>query len=196
MIELALLAMFSRLMTWGLGPVIATRTVAADCDVVRAMLSNPANQARLGTGRAVADVPMPEAERYVVPLRVPFGAMLPVSLQVTAPTRRVLQTEVQLRGATVARATWILSAGRATTEVDLAFQLESSNLTARLVMLLGGRWIARRLDTALAALATTSARAAEDVRPLPAANVVSPRRAGGMPATATATRSRRAAVHR
>jgi hypothetical protein len=194
MIELALLAIFSRLMTWSVGPIIATRTVAADCDVVRAVLSNPANQVRLGIGMAVADPPAPEAERYEIPLRLPLGAVLPASLQVKAPTRRVLKTEVQLRGATIAWATWILSADRATTEVDLALQLESRNLFARLLMLLGGRWIARRLDAALAALATMSAHAAEDLRTLPAATVVSRRPARGT--RATAPRSRRAAVHR
>lgn len=196
MIELALLAIFSRLMTWGLGPIIATRTVAADCDAVHAVLSNPANQARLGTGRAAADDPTPDAQRYDVPLRSPWGTVLPVSLQVSAPTRRVLKTEVRLRGATVAWATWILGAGRATTEVDLAFQLESRSLFARLVLLLGGRWIARRLDTALAALATTSARAAEDLGTLRAATVVSRRPARGTRATATTTRSRRAVARR
>jgi polyketide cyclase/dehydrase/lipid transport protein len=164
MIELALLGIFSRLMTWGLGPIIATRTVAAGCDVVRAVLSDPANQARLATGRADTDALTREAERCEVPFRLPLGTTVLVSLQVNAPTPRVLKTELRLRGRTIAWATWILTAGRGRTDVDLAFQLESRNLYARLVVLLGGRWIARRLDTALAALATASAHAAEEPR--------------------------------
>jgi hypothetical protein len=194
MIELALFAIFSRLMTWGLGPVIAMRTIAADCDVVRAVLSDPANQARLATGGAdAADALKSEAARHELPFRL-LGSGLPASLQAKAPTPRVLKTEVQLCGRTVAWATWILTAGRGSTDVDLAFQLESRNLAARLVVLLGGRWIARRLEAALAALASASARAAEDLRAQPAATVVPGRRARGTRASATG--ANHVAVHR
>jgi hypothetical protein len=214
MIELALLAIFSRLMTWGFGPIIATRTVAADCDTVRAVLSDPANQARLATSRADADALTCEAERCEVPFRLPLGTTLLMSLQVKTPTPRVLKTELQLRGRTVAWATWLLTAARGRTEVDLALQLESRNLCARLVVLPGGRWIARRLDTALAALAAASAHAAEDprrhaagarrgppprsrdacpLRALPAATVVPGPRARGT--RASATRANRVALH-
>ncbi len=60
--------------------------------------------------------------------------------------------------------TWLLTPGRGTTEVDLAVQFESRGLATRLLLALGGRrWIAARLNVALAALATTCARAAEDL---------------------------------
>lgn len=183
MIELAFLAIFSRLMTWGLGPIIATRTVAADCDLVRALLSDPANQARLATNRPDVVAPKRGEQRCDVPFRLPLG----VTLQVKAPTRRVLKTEVQLRGRTVAWVTWILAAGRATTEVDLALQLKSRSLASRLVVLFGARAIVRRLDAALAALATASAHAAEDLLAVPAAPIVP-----AAPVVATRARGTRA----
>jgi hypothetical protein len=63
--------------------------------------------------------------------------------------------------------------------VDLAIQPESRSLVTRLVLLLGGRrWIARRLEMALATLATTCARVAEDVVARPAADVVTSPAAG------------------
>lgn len=170
MIELAPFATFCRVMTWGLGPIIASRTVVADCDAVRALLADPANQARLAAGRPG------------------------VTLEVKTPAPRVLKTEVRVRGRTVARATWILTAGRGSTEVDLALQLESDGVGSRLVGLLGGRWIARRLDAILVALATASARAAEDRLVLPAAAVAPAARARGI--RAHATHARRIAVHR
>lgn len=194
MIELALLAMFSRLMTWGLGPVIATRTVAADCDAVRAFLSDPANQARLTTSRAHVVATKPGVDRDDVLFGLPLGARLHATVQVKAPTPHVLKTEVRLHRRTVARATWIITAGRGTTEVDLALQLESSSLVARLVVLLGARWIARRLDIALATLATTSAHAAEDLLARPAAAVMPARSARSK--TASASQANRVAVDR
>jgi hypothetical protein len=86
---------------------------------------------------------------------------------------RLLTADVRVGRTTVAWVTWILTPGGGTTEVDLAIQPESRSLVTRLVLLLGGRrWIARRLDTALATLATTSARVAEDVPAAPAPDVV------------------------
>ena len=194
MIELALLAIFSRLMTWGFGPVIATRTVAADCDAVRAFLSDAANQARLTTSRANVVAMKSGVERCDVLFCLPLGAGLRASVQVKAPTPRVLKTEVRLHRKTVAWATWILSGGRATTQVDVAFQLQSRSLVARLVVLLGGRWIAGRLEIALATLATRAAHAAEDLRALPAAAVVPPSSARCK--TASVSQANRVAVHR
>ncbi len=78
---------------------------------------------------------------------------------------------MKLRRRTVAWATWILVPGRGTTDVDVAIQLRSRGLVTRLGLLLGGRgWIARQLDLALATLATTSARVAEDCAAPPAAD--------------------------
>ena len=145
MIELALLAMFSRGMTWGLGPVIAERTVAADIGALRDLLSDPATQKELIAG----------------------ATGLHPGVRVTVVTPRVLKSELRLRGTTVAWVTWILTGARGTTNVDLALQLESRGIAARLVGLLGGRWIARRLEAALATLATASARTAEAMLVLP-----------------------------
>jgi hypothetical protein len=91
------------------------------------------------------------------------------------PSRRgqLLTCEVRRGGKTVAWATWILTPDPGTTEVDLAIQPESRSLATRLVLLLGGRrWIARRIDTALATLATAAARTVEEVVAPAAADVV------------------------
>jgi hypothetical protein len=88
------------------------------------------------------------------------------------PRGRLLTAEIRLGRRTVAWTTWILTPGRGTTEVDLAIQLESRRVVTRLVMLLGGRrGIARRLEMALATLATAWARVAENVAAPPAARV-------------------------
>ncbi|HEV7806275.1 MAG TPA: hypothetical protein VGO80_10670 [Solirubrobacteraceae bacterium] len=168
MIELALLAVFSRLMTWGLGPVIAERTVAADGDVLRDVLADPANQRRL------------------------IGAV--GDIRVTATTPRVVRTELRVAGRTIAWLTWILSAARGTTSVTLALQLESRGVASRLVVLLGGRWMRRRLDMTLASLATTSARAAEAVLVPPSAPAV--RAPARRRKKAPACRTNHAALHR
>jgi hypothetical protein len=168
MIELALLALLTRLTTWGLGPVIAERTVAADGDVLRDLLADPVNQRRLIGG--VAD------------------------MRVSAPTPRVVRIELRLAGRTVAWLTWILTAGRGTTDVTLALQLESRGAASRLAVLLGGRRIVRRLDATLASLATTLARAAEGIVVLPAAPVMrAPARRGRR---APARGADHAALHR
>ncbi len=167
-------------MNWGLGPVLATRTVAADGDALRRFLSDPANQWRLA--RSFADVVALQAagERCDARLRLPFGARLRTSLSIKPRTARVLTAEVQLGRRTVAWATWILAPGRGTTDVELAVQLQSRGVATRLGLLCGGRrWIARRIERALATLATTSARVAEDL--------VAPAAARNVPAATAAT---------
>lgn len=156
MVELVFLAIFGRLLGWGRGPIIVTRRVAADDAVLRGLLSDAATQRRLLAPRASVAVKR-------------------------SRTPRVLTAELRFCARTVAWITWILTPGRGTTEVDVAVQLESRRLVTRLVVLLGGRrWIARRLEIALAALAAMSARAAEDLIALPAADVVpAARRAPG-----------------
>lgn len=181
MIELAFLALWNRLVSWGLGPIIATRTVAADGRVLRSFLSDAANQWRLASGLAEIGALHPANERCDARLRLPLGLRLHASLSVAPRTPRVLVTEVRLAGRGIAWATWILAPGRGTSEIDLALQLESRSLATRLFALLGGRrWIARRLDTVLATLATTAARALEHAVTSPATDVVPTARRRGI----------------
>ena len=152
MIELVFLALLNRLMNWGLAPLIATRTVAADAGTLHHFLSEPANQLRLLR-------------------RVPRGLELDVQPRAKG---RVVSVEILRRRRTALWATWILSAGRGTTEVDLAVQFETRGLATRLALVLGGRrWLTRRVDDALARLGQVCARAAEDVVPAPAPAAVS-----------------------
>lgn len=147
MIELTVLALLNRLMNWGLAPLTATRIVAADAAALQHFLAEPSNQLRL--------------------LR-----RVPRDLDVRVKPRakgRVVSVEILWRRRTALWATWILSASRGTTEVDLAVQFETRGLATRLAVVLGGRrWLARRVDDALARLGQACARAAEDVRPAPA----------------------------
>ncbi len=116
----------------------------------------------------------PDGQRCHAQLRLPLGACVHASVHVKASrSAPVLTTELKLGRRTVAWATWILIADPGTTEVDLVIQLQSRGLASRLAMLLGARrWIARRLDRALATLATISARVAEDFVAAPAADVL------------------------
>jgi hypothetical protein len=165
MIELAFIILLNRLVNWGLGPILVTRTIAADGDALYALLCDPANQWRLATSFAPVVNLQPGSDRCDARLRLPFGMCVPASVQVEPSRRgRLLTCEIRFGHRTVAWATWILSPDRGTTEVDLSTQLESRSLVTRLVLLLGGRrWIARRLDTVLATLAITSVRVAEHV---------------------------------
>jgi hypothetical protein len=174
MIELAFLVILDRLVNWGLGPIIVTGTVAADDDALRGVLADPANQWRLAASFADVIALEPAGDRCDVQLRLLLGKRVHASVHVKPSRRgRLLTAEVRIGTRTIAWVTWILTAGRGTTEVDLAVKLESRSLATRLVMLLGGRrWIARRLETALATLATTSARVAEDVVAPPMAGFV------------------------
>jgi hypothetical protein len=174
MIELVFIVLLNHLANWGLSPIIATRAVAADGDALRALLSDPANQWRLAASFAEVAALQPVGDRCEARLRLPMGLRMHASLHVE-PTRtgRLLTSEVLLGRRTVAWATWILTPDRGTTEVDLAIQPESRRLLTRLALLLGGRrCIAGRLDTALATLATTAARAVEDVVAPAAADAV------------------------
>jgi hypothetical protein len=174
MIEFAFVIVLHRLVNWGLAPIIVTRTMAADADVLHGFLRDPANQWRLAASFADVVALRPAGDRCDTRLRLPFGMRVPASVQVKPSRRgRLLTAEVWLGRRTVAWATWILTSDRGTTEVDLAIQPESRSLLTRLVLLLGGRrWITRRLETALAMLATTCARVAEEVVARPAPDVV------------------------
>jgi hypothetical protein len=152
MIELVFLGLLNRLMNWGLTPLVATRTVAADAGTLHHFLSEPANQRRLLR-------------------RVPRGLELQVQPRAKG---RVVSVEILRGRRTVLWATWILSAGRGTTEVDLAVQFETRGLATRLAVVLGGRrWLTRRVDDALARLGHVCARAAEDIVPATAPAAVS-----------------------
>lgn len=141
MIEIVFLALVQRVMNWGLSPIIATRRVAAEMPVLRRLLSDPASQVRLASGGG--------ARRARVLVR-------------PSASERVVSSELRIGRRTFAWLTWILSADRGTTEVDLALQLESRGIVARLFVLFGGRrLIARRLDAALAALGAAAVHVAE-----------------------------------
>lgn len=168
MIELTFLALLNRLMNWGLAPLIATRTVAADLAALHRFLSEPANQLCLAGARA-HDV----------------GARVRPST-----SQRVISVEILRGRRSVLWLTWILTAGRGATEADLAVQFETRGLATRLALALGGRrWLAGRVDAALERLAQICAQAAEEVVPAPVAadcagrvRVPRPARAANRPA--------------
>ena len=176
MIELAFIILLNRLVNLGLGPIIVSRPIAADGDALHALLCDPASQWRLATSFARVDALQAAGDRADARVRLPFGLHVPAGVQVKPSRRgRLVTCEIRFGHRTVAWATWILSPDRGTTEVDLALQLESRSPGTRLALLLGGRrWIARRLDRALATLAMTSVRVAEDVVAPPAATPVVP----------------------
>ena len=141
MIEIVFLTLMQRVMNWGLSPIIATRRIAADMPVLRRLLSEPSGQARLASAAG--------ARRASILVR-------------PSTSERFLTSELRIGRRTVAWLTWILSADRGTTEIDLALQLESRGVGARLFLLFGGRrLIARRLDATLAALGAAAVRVAE-----------------------------------
>ena len=112
MVELTLLALLHRLMNWGLAPLIATRTVAADAATLHRFLTEPANQLRL-VGRS----------RGGIEARVRSRA-----------SGRVVCVELVRGERTLLWLTWLLSAGRGTSEVDLLVQFELRGLVSRLVL--------------------------------------------------------------
>lgn len=144
MLELASLALLGRLHEWGRAPVIATRVVAADAATLHRLVSDPASQWRLVDGVS----PRLRARARLVPGHHP----------------RFVHAVVTLGRRDVLWITWILTPRRGTTEVDLAAQLESRALLARLVAVLGGRRLLHRhLDATLGTLAALALRAAEDL---------------------------------
>jgi hypothetical protein len=144
MVELTVLALLNRLMNWGCAPVIVTRIVAADAPTLRAIVADPAGQWRLIAG--VSSLLRPQAH------------------VATTSSERVVPVRVQLGHRDVLWITWILSPGRGTTEVDLAAQIESRGVFARLALALGGRrWLAYRLEATLGTLARLALCAAEDL---------------------------------
>lgn len=144
MVELTALILLNRLYNWGRTPVIATRVIPADASTLHALVSDPAGQWRTVDGiprllRAHAQVG-PRASSRLVPVGVQLGSHDVLWL------------------------TWILSPSRGTTEVDLAAQIDTHSVLARLALLLGGRrWLRHRLEDTLSNLAVLAHRAAEDL---------------------------------
>jgi hypothetical protein len=144
MIELTLLTLLHRLMNWGRAPVIATRAIVADAATLLALVSDPASQWRIVEG--------------VSPLLHPHAHVE------QSHSTRLVSVRVQLGRRDALWITWILTPRRGTTEVDLAAQLHSRSLAARLVLLLGGRrWLRHRLEHTLGTLAALAHCAAEDL---------------------------------
>jgi hypothetical protein len=124
--------------------VIATRAIVADAAPLLALISDSASQWRI-----VENVsPLLQPSANVQPSRAPG----PVYVRVRFGSRDVLWI------------TWILTARRGTTEVDLAAQVESRSIFARLLLAFGGRlWLRRRLEQTLSTLAMLAHRAAQDL---------------------------------
>jgi hypothetical protein len=144
MLELTYLALLHRLMNWGRDPVIATRVIAADTPTLHALVSDPGAQSRLLDG--------------ISPLLRPRATIEP------SPSARLVSVALTLCGRDALWITWILTARRGTTEVDLAAQLETHSILARLTLVLGGRrWLRRHLEQTLGTVAAIAHRAAEDL---------------------------------
>jgi hypothetical protein len=143
MVELMGLALYNSAINWGLSPVSATRTVAADATTLKAVVADHNTQEGLVDGIS----PLLRPSAHVEASRHP----------------RFVHAMLRMGGRDVLWITWILTPRQGTTEVDLIAQLESRSVLARLAMLLGGRrWLRTRLGRTLNGLATLAHRAAED----------------------------------
>jgi hypothetical protein len=142
MLELAPIVLLNRLTNWGTAPVIATRAVAADVSTVHALLADPVNQRHLVTGVSPRLRPRVRMSARVGP--------------------RHLHASVLLGRRDLLWITWLLTPGRGTTEIDLAAQLGSHRVLARLVLLACRRRLLRQLEQALGQLAEVARRGAEE----------------------------------
>jgi hypothetical protein len=142
MLELQCLALLNSLMNWGTAPVFATRAVAADAPTVHVLLSDPAHERALAAG-------IPATLRPRVRMSPKAGP-------------RFRHASVQLAGRDTLWLTWLVVPGRGSTEVELAAQLESDGILARLVLRASRRRLRRHLELALGALAEAARRTAED----------------------------------
>lgn len=144
MVEIAALALLNILHEWGRAPVIASRVVAADAETLHRLVSDPASQWRLVAGVSPLLAPRARLARSCHP--------------------RFVHASVSIGRRDALWITWILTPRRGTTEVDLAAQIDSDALLARLVAALGGRRLLRHhLDATLDTLAALALRAAEDL---------------------------------
>lgn len=125
-------------------PMIASRVVAADAELLRLIVAEPAGQWRIVSGIHPGLRPSAHADPCL------NAGMVPV--------------RVGLWGRDVVWACWLLVPGRGTTEVGLVAQFESSRLLGRVLPHVGVRgWIQRRLEATLSVLAALAYRAAEDL---------------------------------
>lgn len=144
MVEITYLALLNRLRNWGRTPVIVTGAIAADISTLLGLVRDPAGQSRLVAGISPLLRPHAEVE--------------------ASRSKRLVSVRLTLRGRDALWITWILTPRRGTTEVDLAAQLETYSLLARLALVFGGRrWLRRHLEQTLGTLSTLAHRAAEDL---------------------------------
>jgi hypothetical protein len=143
MIELMGLALCNSAINWGLSPVSATRTVAADPATLKALVADHITAGRLVDGTSPLLCPNARVEASRHP--------------------RFVHAMVSVGGRDALRMSWIFTPRQGTTEVDLIAQLESRSLLVRCAMLLGGeRWLRTRLERSLTAVAALAHRTAED----------------------------------
>jgi hypothetical protein len=146
MVELTLLTLLNGLMNWGRAPVIATRSIVADAATLLALVSDPAAQWRIVDG--------------VSPRLRPRARVEP------GRSSRLVKVRVRLGRRDVLWITWMLTPRRGTTEVELAAQLASRSILARLVLLAGGRrWLRHRLEQTLDGLAVLASMSSFAARP-------------------------------
>jgi len=119
-------------------------SIVADAATLLALVSDPAAQWRIVEGVSPRLRPHADVE--------PSHSSRRVNVRVRLGRREVLWV------------TWMLTPRRATTEADLAAQLESRSVLARLVLLSGGRrWLRHRLEQTLSCLAELARSAAQDI---------------------------------
>lgn len=166
MVELQVLGLAglpTRLFQTRYGWMCAKRTIAAEREPLFEFLSDLENHWLLAEGfveELRIDGPPGRRDRADVRLRGPRGlrrrARTSVLLSL-APRLMVGRAELGRR--TVARVSWVLSAGRpGSTAVELSAVVERVGVLDAVVLLLGGRrWLERRLEATLTELAELAA---------------------------------------
>ena len=139
----------------------AAALVPAEPEEVFDFLSDFANHCRLAS-RFVEVVELESsrnggaADRGIVRLRGPFGLRRTVTTKVTAarPPRLMIGT-AEIAGGTRARVSWTLARRLGETRVRLAAEVDSTSGLDRVLLALGGRrWLQRRFEETLGALAS------------------------------------------
>jgi hypothetical protein len=143
MYELALLSLLNSMRNWGTAPVIATRTVVADVPTLHALLRDDGGEARLIAG--------------IDPRLRPHALLRP------SRDPHFLHAQIRFGGRDVLCTTWLLTPNHGTTDVDLAAQLASRAIVARLALLACRRPLRGHLEAVLAELAVDVRRTAEDL---------------------------------